>query len=457
MTVEADEQVGKGAKQQQDNSSEVLLAFRLGWTIAEFMGRARQADFEFRKKSQWAVPRDLLGFESHEAPRLSYSDGVSSKESAWWQSALRLVALADALNLLGDGFLNVPTIRSWPESIYQLTYRLPKEPGKQKIERPTEEKWLTPRDYYAMLEPWCRQVDLTLSARGEMASLAFTTGGEIADTCWFMRRRPRGEKRDGRDNSWHKLINHQRLNAVINRLKVFEDRLPSLVGPALRFSLFRWGIAHDLGYKGERLIVEYEWLWHWFHWWPWVMRQRRRLIERRRKRENRPRERKGQGVLQALTEKDEELVCGRLDEQARRWQELILGERLPTNYLDSADRFRIFWQSWLIYIVLLFLSVAAAAGAGYLLVLVLGSWLALAGDWIVSRLTPATTQPATLKESFEIVKIVVPGLAGLVAFAGGVLRDLWHGAAGLYPRVRDWLVRCKVERATWVRWRAKKN
>ena len=442
--------------QASSHSTEVLLAFRLGWTLSEFMGRARHADLKFRKTSQWAVPRDLLGFEPHEAPRLSYSDGVSSQESAWWQSALRLVALADALHLLSDEFPNAQAIRSWPEAIYRLTYRLPEKSDKQQTDKRAEEKWVSPRDYYETLEPWCRRADLVLGTRDEMASLAFTTAGEIADTYWSMRRQSWGDKRDKRDNSWHKLINHQRMNVIIARLRVFEDRLPTLVGPALRFALFRWGIARDLGYRGQRLIVEYEWLWHWFHWWPWMMRVRRHLKERQRKRVSLPREQGGQGVLEALAKRDEESLCGQLHEQARRWQELILGDRLPANYLDFSDRFHIAWQSLLLYVVLLILIVVVAAGAGYLLVLILGSWLAWVGDWVISRLTPKTMQPATLKESMEIAKIVVPGLAGLVAFIGGALRELWQGAIGLYPRVRNWLVRRRVERATWVSWQARK-
>jgi len=434
----------------------VTLAFRLGWTVSEFMGRARQADLRYREVGQRAPPKELRGFETYEAPRLSYSDGIHSSEGAWWQSALRLVALANALDLLDDEFPQTQTIRSWPERIYRLTYRLPEEPSRQQIPKPAEEEWLTPRDYYRTLEPWCRQVDLVLSTRDEAAALAFTVGGEIADTYWFMRRQRWGMPRDGRNDSWHKLINHHRLNAIISRLKVIEERLPPLIGPVLRFSLFRWGIANDLGYDGNRLIVEYERLWHWFHWWPWMMRTRDRLKTRRRRRENRSREQKGRGVLETLAADDERALHNRLHEQARRWQELILGEALPTDYLTFVDRFHIAWLSLLIYILLLVLFTAGAAGVGYLLVLILGGGLAAIGEWIISRLAPATTQPGTLKESVEIAKVVVPWLTGLVIFAGSVLRDAWHGAAGLYPRVRDWLLRRKIERAVWVSWQPKK-
>lgn len=449
----------KAAEKTQKDSSlnTVQVAFRLGWTVSEFMGRARQADRLYREKDQWTAPRDLRGFLSREAPRLSYSDGISSQESAWWQAALRLVALADALDLPKDLLPQTEVIRTWPDSIYRLTYRLPPEDGKQQVEKPSEAEWRSPRDYFEVLEPWCRQVELMLNARDEMAALAFSTGGEIADTFWFMRRDRWGERRDGRDDSWHKLIHHQRLNVIIDQLKTFEDRLPPLVGPALRFSLFRWGIARDLGYRGERLVVEGEWLWHRFHWWPWMIDRRKALLERRRKRENRPRERKGQGVLESLDKKDEELLYNRLFEQSRRWQELILGERLPLNYLDFRARLTLFWQSWLSYLVLLLLIAAVAAGIGYLLFFVLGSGLVWIGDWIVAFLTPEKAQPGTLKDSFEIAKIVIPVLTGLVAFVGGVLRTLWQEAVGLYPRVREWLTRRKVERATWVSWRAKKS
>lgn len=447
----------KESPPEEQSIDVVLLAFRLGWTISEFVGRARQADLRFREKDQWAIPRNLLGFERYEAPRLSYSDGVSSRESAWWQATLRLAALADALNLLGDGFPEASAIKSWPEHVYQLTYRLPDSSDKQQSEKPSTEQWLSPRDYYEVLEPWCRKVELALSARDEMAALAFTTGGEIADTCWFMRQRSWGEPRDRRNNSWQQLLHYERLNIIIARLKVFEARLPSLVGPALRFGLFRWGFARDLGYKNGQLIVEYQWLWHWFHWWPWMMGVRRRLMVKRRRAEGVQRERNGAGALTALTQEDEAQLFSQFHEQARRWGELILGERLPTGYLDYAARFHIVWQSALIYLVLLVLIVIASVGVGYLLVLVLGEWSVFILNEVFSHLKPTTIQPAVLKDSFEILKIAVPLLTGLAAFIGGVLRAVWGEVIGLYPRVKDWLVRRKVERATWISWRARKS
>ena len=447
----------ENGEHKQGETSIYVLSFRLGWTISEFMGRARQADLKYHEKSQWAPTKGLREFELYEAPRLSYSDGINSLEGAWWQSALRLVALASALDLLSDQFPQSPTIRSWPERIYRLTYRLPEEPGKQQMPKPAEEEWLTPRDYYEVLEPWCRQVDLTLNARDEAAAMAFTAGGEIADTYWFMRRRSWGTPRNSRNDSWHELINHKRLNVVVDRIKVFEDRLPLLVGTSLRFSLFRWGIANDLGYDDNRLIVEYEWLWRWFHWWPWMMRRRSGLKARRRRKENLPRERKGQGPLETLTADDERALHDQLHEQARRWQELVLGETAPADYLDFDDRFHIAWQTPVLYMALLTLLMAVAVGAGYFLVLVLGGGLALVGDCIIAHLTPSTTQPGTLKESVEIAEVVVPWVTGLVIFAGGVLRDAWRGAAGLYPRVRGWLVRRRVERAVWEPWRSRKE
>jgi hypothetical protein len=426
---------------QTGENSVITLAFRLGWTVSEFMGRARWADLRYRSKNQWAIPVDLREFDLYESPRLSYSGGINSPEAAWWQSALRIVALADALELLSDEFPHSPTIRSWPERIYRLTYRLPEEPGKQQIPKPTEREWLTSRGYYEILEPWCRQVELVLSARHEAAALAFTVGGEIADTYWFMRRRSWGTPRDNRNDSWHELINHQRLNVVIRRLKVFEKCLPSLLGPVLRFSLFRWGIANDLGYDDNHLIIEYQRLWHWFHWWPAIMHLRNRLKARRRRCEDRPREQEGRGVLETLTADDEGLLHNRLHEQARRWQDLILAERLPTDYLSFVDRFHVAWQSLSTYVILLVLFTAGAMGLGYLLVPVLGSALTALWDLIISWLKPVTTQPGTLKESIEVAEVVVPWLIGLIVFVGGVLRGVWHGAAGLYPRAQDWLIR----------------
>jgi hypothetical protein len=220
-------------------------------------------------------------------------------------------------------------------------------------------------------------------------------------------------------------------------------------GTGLRFSLFRWAVAHDLRYEGNRLIVEHErWL-HWFHWWPWAMRQRDVWKERRRQREGHERDKKS-GMLVALEAEDEQALRNGLREQARCWHELIMGERPLESHLNLSARFNLAWQGPLLYFVLLVLLAGVVALAGYVLLAIVGGWLAAWVEWALNALVPAQMQPATLKESTEIAKTVIPWLTGLVVFAGGMLRDAWRGAAGLYTRARNWLVRRKVERAVWV-------
>ncbi len=442
----------------------ILLALRLGWTISEFLGRTRQyfALPDKDKKSN----RDLCGFADYEAPRFTYSDGVRSSEGAWWQSAIRLAALAEALNLLDDRETS-NKIRAFPDRVFKLTYPALVNP------RPEADEALdisfSPRYCYEILEPWCRQVDLTLNTKDERASLAFTVGGEIADTFWFMRFQDPssfassgaasdtisvwGSARNwGKYDSWHQLLNHKRLNVIIDRLKVFESELPNSIGPILRFSLFRWSIAHGLTYRKKGLTLEYEWLWHTFHALPWLMTLRNRRIEVVLKRFGRPLE-KESGMLENLEVKDEGKLYRKLRKQSQEWQRLILGEKLPQNYLKATDRFNVTWQSVAIYLILLTLIVHITAIIGYFLVLILGGWVTHMGNFIISGLTPTTTQPQALKDSFEIAKIIVPWLAGLTAFIGGVLRGVWQGAVGLYPRIRDWLVQRKIERNVWVSWR----
>jgi hypothetical protein len=152
------------AKPTEVRSKDVLLAFRLGWTVSAFMGWAREEDLKYRRKRQWAPPKELRGFKPHEAPRLSYSDGICSSEGAWWHSALSLVALADALDLLDEeNFPEAKEICGWPEKIYWLSFRMPEDSGKQQVKKPTVKEWLSPRDFYQVLEPWGRQAALALA------------------------------------------------------------------------------------------------------------------------------------------------------------------------------------------------------------------------------------------------------------------------------------------------------
>jgi hypothetical protein len=405
-----------------DEAQSITLALRLGWSLGEFMGRARR----YQPVSMATVsglqgelsPRELRGFGASEAPRLTYSNRYFSEEGAWWQAALRTVSLADQLNLLSEKSAQTEEIQALPEQAYGLTF------GGE-----VESENCTPRDFYELLEPWSREVGTNLATRFDQAALAFRAGGQIADTYWYMRdKEHHGEPRDlSRQDSWHELLNHKRLMTVIEDIKRFEGHLPNLVGPCLRFSLYRWAIAHDLEYQGEGLT----------------------LVRRQRHKDPQADREKG-GILKRLEPKDEAAILWRLSRQAEIWQALILGTRIPESYLNRHDTRLIVWRSLARYSLLVVAAVAGLSVTGYALIVLLGGWLSLGMSKLLGLLAPSQGQPETLNKSLSLVTESLPLVAGAIVFATSLLRDGWIEAHGLWDQVRAVVKEDQVKRSTWV-------
>jgi hypothetical protein len=409
---------------QVEETSSVVLALRLGWSMSEFMGWARRAWARHQtrqgRRRQQQPPKELRGFADDEAPRLTYSNRYFSPEGAWWQAALRIVSLAEQLAVMDEDDETAVEIRALPDRVYALTYGEGDE---------SEGRRHSPRDFYDLLEPWGREVGIKLAGRSDQAALAFRIGGQLADTYWFMRDEGHfGAPRDGhKQDSWHQLLNYKRLNRIIEDLKLVEDELPPWVDECLRFSIYRWMIAHDLEYRGDDLV-----------------------LVRSKHRKDSGMERERESSLKQIRREDEKRIVERLEQQVQIWQALILGQRDPESYLNRSRRRWALWRAVLHYLLVTIGATFVLSLVGYGLVVVLGGVVSTVFTWVLETLPPTEAQPDTLKTSLEVVAGVLPLVTGAIVFVASSIRDGWTEARGLWHRVHEAARGEEIKRSTWV-------
>ena len=219
----------------EGQARQVQQALSLGWTLAEILGRWRRGITPPRK----AKASDRLSFSSHEV--------LPGDELG--MAAQRALVLAQGLKLA------VPqpsedsevTLASLPDLVYAYMAD-PKAhplPGVQTV-RP-------------VLEAWSRSAWIALAARSQTLATAFSLGGSLADTYWYMWPPGRAARHKVRvKETWRDLLSRQRMGKLIGQLRTLEESLPPDVVPALVHSLDRWGIAAEMerGRDG-RLRISY--------------------------------------------------------------------------------------------------------------------------------------------------------------------------------------------------------
>lgn len=397
-------------------SKQVLLAFRLGWSISECLGRARLLA-DGNSKIVNIAPKELQGFAENEAPRLTYSNRYFSDVGAWYQAAHRVMAFAEQLDMLEVANESISEFRLLLERIYVVTFGTPQ----------AQEQLPTPRGLYDSLEPWSRQVGERLAAKSDQAALAFTVGGELADTYWFMRTEYGLPRDKQRQDSWHQLLNYKRLTKLIDRIQEFEEYLPPFVGTCLRYSLYRWMVAHDLEYQQDHLT-----------------------LVRERELKDQQVEREKSEILKVIKAEDEMRIAQKLREQAQVWQNLILGTRVPESYLSKAVRRQI-WRGTLWRYGLAMIGVVLGVTLlGYFFIGVVGGGLAAIVNVIWTNLTPKDAQSETLKDSLDIVVKTLPLLSSGLIFVISVLRWGWQLLQKLLEGIEMRLKTQAVQHATWV-------
>ena len=177
----------------EGQARQVQQALSLGWTLAEILGRWRRGITPPRK----AKASDRLSFSSHEV--------LPGDELG--MAAQRALVLAQGLKLAvpQPGEDSEVTLASLPNLVYAYMAD-PKAhplPGVQTV-RP-------------VLEAWSRSAWIALAARSQTLATAFSLGGSLADTFWYMRP-PENRDFTLKQESWHTLLRPERLNKERDRL-----------------------------------------------------------------------------------------------------------------------------------------------------------------------------------------------------------------------------------------------
>jgi hypothetical protein len=360
-----------------DPASDVVNALRLGWTLAELLGRIRKG----------ARPPGLRPRQPDYAPRLTAGHGTVERSSTGLVfTAHRLLALAAVLD-----------VRCVDDP--ELQQRIEELPT-------TIERWLagyddnfyTPAQIRQLLEHWSLRAWAQLNARSDAAVLAFTLGMSLADTYWYLRKPAQRPKERVSEEDWTRLLSVYRLAVERDRLAMLRPYLPNYLVTTLRSHLNDWSIgtelerapdgtlrrvpfytrtSHPLGWRispaaWSRASTLYR-LTHFWGYLPAFQRPNR---------------------VPEVTADEEITLQENLKRQAEVWRSLIFGLRPPTGYLQPADR-----------ISIRLLNVGCATG----LVLIFG--LALTAlTWLIgTRLFPLAAQ-------------LLPGLADLESAPGSEVR-----------------------------------
>jgi hypothetical protein len=224
------------------------------------------------------------------------------------------------------------------------------------------------------------------------------------------------------------------LTTIIEDIKRFDRYLPPLVGECLRFSLFRWMIAHDLEYRRQRLI-----------------------LVRDKDSKDPSLEREKEGILKRLQPRDEQRILARLRRQSDIWQDLVLGRRTPADFLGKDEEKVTLLIALLIYLGAMVAASVILTAIGYILIVVLGGTVSAAFSWLWERLLPANTTSDTLKTSVEIVTKTLPLVIGAVVFVGSLVRDVWTRSRGLWQQIYDVMLEREIKDQCWIPWRDPKE
>ncbi len=392
--------------------SQSVLAFRLGWTATELLGRLRKGVRPFQSR---------VRHDEAYAPRLSVSDGrPANKAEAFELTAHRLVDLAEALDL-------------WPEpppEAFREARRLPDEI--ERWLRGAQVRDMTPAALRRLLNEWSLEVWSMLEARDDKLARAFVAGMSLADTYWYLRRPARAAAVDRRlaQEDWRRLLSLYRLDAERGRLQGLADELPDGVADVIRSHLRHWSIGTELYYDKEGRLRRLAWPYRRSH--PLGLLHRWRPITR----------------SPELAPADERAIQDALERQALTWHALLFGLRKPESYLYARERQMVMWAA---RGLAFFLLLGLIGGAAIVLVSVAAVWL---GGVAVPSLFNAmqdTVAQATTTGWNDLLKLISSLLAAIGAFVA-IIRPLPGWLWTLYKGIRHRLVVYLVAVRTRVDW-----
>lgn len=408
-----------------DQARQVQQALSLGWMLAEILGRWRQGIRPPRKTKA----HDRLSFSSHEVlPGDALSMAI--------QRALILARSLD-LEVPSPGDKAEVTIASLPDVVdaYMSDPQTHPLPGVGVVRE--------------LLEDWSRAVWIALAARSQDLATAFSLGGSLADTYWYMWPPGRAAKRQVRvKETWQDLLSRQRLGQLMSRLRTIEESLPPNVVAALIHSLDRWGIAAELerGRDG-RLRVSYGLLFA-LRRFSWARELRYRLKLRKFG--------SFSGMVVTLSADEEQALYESLARQAGVWGDLVRGDRQPENYLRPSDWEWINWMSRITYTAAILLG--GVLGVSTMSVLLpLLSRLSLGVSTATTRALPQFAEKEAIFLPLDPKELsawfsVIATLSTFVVFVGGVVVRFFRTLVDFYDRVRSWFARRRIQTRTTITW-----
>jgi hypothetical protein len=408
-----------------EQTRQVQQALSLGWTLAEVLGRWRQGITPPRKTKA----HDRLSFSSHE---ILAGDALG-------MAAQRALVLAQSLKL------EVPQPSEGsevtPASVPDMVYGYMADPKSHPLP--------DVKVVRAALESWGRSAWIALAARSQILAAAFSLGGSLADTYWYMWPPGRATKHKVRvKETWRYLLSRQRMGRLRSRLCSLEEYLPPDVVSALIHSLGRWGIAAELerGRDG-RLGISYGLLFA-LRRFSWARRLRYKLKLRKFGSYS--------GMVVDLSDDEEQSLHENLARQAEIWGNLVRGDCQPASYLTPSDWEWINWLSRIVYAALiLFGGTLGVAVVSALLPLLNG--LALGVSSAASRALPKIIEKEAVKIPLDPKELsgwfsVIATLSTFVVFVSSVMARSFRALTDVYDRVRAWFARRRIQARTTIPW-----
>lgn len=314
----------------------VRQAFLLGWTLAETLGRLRGGARPYRRS-----PAD-----DNYAPRLNVSENEpGSSGLAFWTATHRLLALADALELLQD---KTDQRDTWEQNLRALPLQI------EQAETQAASQYTTPAVLQEILDRWSLAAQAQLNGRSPDLSRALTSGASLADTCWYVRPprrpskmelgRPRPErlaqaadtplKRPSAED-WRRLLSYYRLHTERTRVDSLRLALPPYVPDVLARHLQAWTIGETLYYDDRSRLRRRPW---------WQSPAFQMWLPRRMRRQYRS---------PVLLPEDEIALLKALKQQETRWRQMLFGFRRPEDFMHLRDHVVVTLLRWLLLLLLL--------------------------------------------------------------------------------------------------------
>jgi hypothetical protein len=405
-------------------TDQVVTALRLGWAIAELLGRLRQGARPYHST------RRSSDVDPDAVPRLVVGDGVVKGGGAsFWFTAQRIVAFYDVLAPVKPENEDSDThvIRQMPEVIRQwLTGQ--------------REDFFTVPELRDLLNRWSMMIWARLNARGDELARALTLGMSLADTHYYMRK-PERRRRHFSQEDWRTLLSTYRLDVERGRLESLKPHLPPYVSDVLQSHLRQWSIGNELEVGPDGQLRRRTFLFRRSHslgLLSWHISEEKWRDVSILFRLTHP-----LGFFKAfrrpyrspeIAPEQEAALQEALRQQVKRWEGLLFGLREPISYLYRSDRRRIVWLMRALVFIVIVVVVGVPLGLG--VVRVAGQ---AATSLITALLYRMQEAGAQVSDWLALAKL----LLGLLTSLGASLTGL-----GILFRFLRWLYRAINHRLT---------